>query len=136
MGAFTEEQIAILSKNPYVDDVIGKRLAFTKEFRVQFMSAYNSGKKPSVIFAEHGFDTKMLGAERIRGYSRNIRNEYYGRERKSYCKSSGCNQEPQSHSQQDELKQLRHEVNYLRQEVDFLKKISSIRITRKSQKSS
>ena len=31
----------------------------------------------------------------------------------------------------DEIKQLRHEVDYLKQEMEFLKKISSIRTTRK-----
>ena len=133
MGAYTEEQIALLSKNPYVKSITRRRLTLTKEFKAQFMSAYNLGKKPGVIFAEHGFDTQILGAERIREHSRNIRNEYAGRPAgKARCKAYQENP-ARTESTSDELKQLRNEVSYLRQEVDFLKKISSIRITRKSQ---
>lgn len=135
MGAYTQEQIALLSKNPCVESITSKRLTLTKEFKSRFMSAYNLGKKPGSIFAEHGFDVSMLGAERIREYSRRIRDEYAGRPAgKARCKA---HQESPAKNENtsDELKQLRNEVSYLRQEVDFLKKISSIRITRKSQES-
>ena len=135
MGAFTAEQIAILGQNPNVLSVTEKRLTLTKEFRMQFWSDYNSGKQPGIIFAEHGFDVKMLGAERIRDYSRRIRDEYAGRTAsKVGCKA--YQEDPaKNENTSDELKQLRNEVSYLRQEVDFLKKISSIRITRKSRES-
>lgn len=133
MVTFTAEQIAILGQNPYVLSVTEKRLTLTKEFRTQFWSDYNSGKKPGIIFAEHGFDVRMLRAERIREYSRRIRNEYAGLHAGKYvCKAHQENL-AQKENTSDELKQLRNEVSYLRQEVDFLKKISSIRITRKSQ---
>ena len=51
MGAFTEEQIAILSKNPHVLGVTEKRLMLTKDFRKEFFANYQSGKKPGEIFA-------------------------------------------------------------------------------------
>ena len=133
MGAFTAQQIAILGQNPNVLSVTEKRLTLTKEFRMQFWSDYNSGKQPGIIFAEHGFDVKMLGAERIREYSRSIRKEYAGRPAGKHRCIAYREKITKTEDSSDELKQLRNEVNYLRQEVEFLKKISSIRITRKSQ---
>ncbi len=110
MGAFTAQKIAILGQNPNVLSVTEKRLTLTKEFRMQFWSDYNSGKQPGIIFKEYA--GRPAGKHRCIAYREKV---------------------TKTEDTSDELKQLRNEVNYLRQEVNFLKKISSIRITRRSE---
>jgi hypothetical protein len=134
---FTEEQINILRQNPYVFSVTGARLTLTKEFKEIFMTAYQAGELPRSILEDHGFDIGILGERRIWSISQHIREEYkkYGEFHEGYGPRSSRSTPPtnpnQPLSEKDELRQLRHEVDYLKQEMEFLKKISSIRTTRK-----
>ena len=134
---FTREQIEILRQNPYVYSVTGSRLTLTKEFKEIFMTSYKAGELPRTILEDHGFDIRILGERRIWSISQHIREEYkkYGEFHEGYGPRSYCGLAPadqnQPISEKDELKQLRHEVDYLKQEIEFLKKISSIRTTRK-----
>lgn len=129
---FTEEQIRLLRQNPYVFSIIGSKLFLTKEFKEIFLSEYNQGILPRQILENHGFDTAMLGDRRVWGISEHIRAEYkkHGGFHSGYLAPSPFAPEPKP-SEADEITQLRHEVEYLKQEMDFLKKISSIRCTRK-----
>jgi len=134
---FTREQIEILRQNPYVYSVTGSRLTLTKEFKEIFMTSYKAGELPRTILEDHGFDISILGERRIWSISQHIREEYkkYGEFHEGYGPRSSRGLAPadqnQPISEKDELKQLRHEVDYLKQEIEFLKKISSIRTTRK-----
>lgn len=134
---FTEEQLNILRKNPYVYSVTGARMTLTKKFKEIFMTAYQAGELPRSILENHGFDISILGERRVWSISQHIRDEYkkYGEFHEGYGPRNPGKRPPtdsdQPLSEKDELKQLRHEVDYLKQEVDFLKKISSIRTTRK-----
>ena len=103
------------------------------------MTAYKAGESPRKILEDHGFDISIIGERRIWSISQHIRTEYktYGEFHEGY----GPRGETANHdapkdtakpvSEADEIKQLRHEVDYLKQEMEFLKKISSIRTTRK-----
>ena len=134
---FTEEQINILRQNPYVFSVTGTRLTLTREFKELFMTAYQAGELPRSILENHGFDIGILGERRIWSISQHIREEYkkYGEFHEGYgpraSRSTPSADPNQPLSEKDELKQLRHDVDYLKQEMEFLKKISSIRTTRK-----
>ena len=134
---FTKEQIDILRQNPYVYSVTGARLTLTKEFKEIFMTAYQAGELPRSILENHGFDISILGERRVWSISQHIREEFkkYGEFHEGYGPRSSRNtlsvNPNQPLSEKDELKQLRHEVDYLKQEMEFLKKISSIRTTRK-----
>ncbi len=132
---FTEEQQQLLRQNPHVYSVTGTRLQLTKEFKEVFLSLYNEGKSPREILVSHGFDIDVIGERRIWSISQHIRSEYqkYGELREGYGPRNTDHSSPpeQPATEKEELKQLRHEVDYLRQEVEFLKKISSIRNTRK-----
>ena len=134
---FTAEQVLMLRENPYTYQVDQSRLAFTKEFKELFYSEYQAGALPRQILAKYGYDPDVLGQRRVWGISGHIREQYnkYGGFHKG-CVSSGKGKSDSLDSgmpqtQKEELKQLRHEVDYLKQEVAFLKKISSIRTTRK-----
>jgi transposase len=62
---FTEEEIAILSKNKYVKKVSNKGITYTDEFKRSFISENNSGKLPREIFEEHDFNIEILGMNRV-----------------------------------------------------------------------
>ena len=62
---FTPEQVEQLKKNKYVKHVSEKAITYTEEFKKVFMMEYNSGKLPSQIVFEMGFDYKVLGKSRI-----------------------------------------------------------------------
>lgn len=136
---FTKEQQQLLRQNPYIYSVTETRISLTKEFKALFMASYTAGESPRRILEEHGFDISIIGERRIGSISHHIRTEYkkYGQFHEGYAPRD----EPARHdspsdaakpvSQADEIKQLRLEVDYLKQEMEFLKKISSIRTTRK-----
>jgi hypothetical protein len=58
---FTDEQLENLLKNPYVNSSSSKAITYTEELRSYFVSAYESGKSPSEILRNCGFDTVALG---------------------------------------------------------------------------
>ena len=64
---FTPEQVEQLKKNKYVKHVSEKAITYTEEFKEVFFLFYNSGKLPSQVLTEMGFDYKLLGRNRIDG---------------------------------------------------------------------
>lgn len=136
---FTEEQQQLLRQNPYIYSVTDTRITLTKEFKELFMTAYKAGESPRKILEDYGFDISIIGERRIWSISQHIRTEYkkYGEFHEGYTprsKTAGSDTPSDAAkpiSETDEIKQLRHEVDYLKQEMEFLKKISSIRTTRK-----
>lgn len=65
MKRFTPQEIKLLRKNKYVNDVTDTRIMYSDEFRNHFIREYRGGKKPTQIFREAGFDTRLLGSKRI-----------------------------------------------------------------------
>ena len=136
---FTEEQQQLLRQNPYIYSVTETRISLTKEFKELFMAAYKAGESPRKILEDHGFDISIIGERRIWSIPHRIRTEYrkYGEFHEGYApQGEAASQDALTGaakpvSEADEIKQLRHEVDYLKQEMEFLKKISSIRTTRK-----
>ncbi len=131
---FTEEQMASLRQNPYVYSVSSTVLVLRKSFKEIFYKEYMEGAYPKAILKKYGFDTTMLGKNRIDSIAYHIKKEYakyggfYEGRRPANRHETACATEQTT---EEELKSLRHEVEYLRQEVDFLKKISVIRKPRK-----
>lgn len=134
---FTEEQQQLLRQNPYVYSVTASRLQLTREFKEIFMAAYNTGESPREILVDHGFDIDIIGERRIWSISQHIRSEYkqHGEFHEGYGprsrRTAAGSLPDQPMTEKEEIQQLRHEVDYLKQEMEFLKKISSIRNTRK-----
>lgn len=73
---FTEEQRQILSKNPNVESVEKTRIIYTEAFKAYYVKKYLSGKKPTEIFIEAGFDPAILGNKRIERASARWRKLY------------------------------------------------------------
>lgn len=131
---FTEKQQQLLRQNPYIYSVTDTSISLTKEFKEIFMAAYKTGESPRTILENHGFDISLVGERRIWSISQRIREEYkkYGEFHEGYRSRNSSPKHPDENlSDIDELQQLRHEVDYLKQEIEFLKKISSIKTTRK-----
>ena len=131
---FTEEEIAILHQNPYVYSVSPTVLILTKAFKEMFYAEYQQGVYPRAIFEKYGFTVELLGKSRLSGMAQHIKEEYakYGGfydGRRSVAKTNDTRTEPPS--TEAEIKSIRHELDYLKQEISFLKKISSIKNTRK-----
>ena len=135
---FTPEQQQLLRQNPYVYSVTDTRLTLTKEFKELFMVAYKQGESPRKILEDHRFDISVIGERRIWGISQHIRSEFqkYGEFHEGYVRRDTSDSAHTSSadtplSDAEEIRKLRHEIDYLKQEMEFLKKISSIRTTRK-----
>lgn len=72
----TQEAIMELERNPYVIRSGPDRITYSREFKHHFMREYLSGKKPTEIFREAGFDPRMIGSKRIERASARWRKEY------------------------------------------------------------
>ncbi len=62
---FTENEIEILSNNPYVKSVSSKGVTYTDEFKRIFIAENKNGKLPRQIFEENGFDIEVIGIVRV-----------------------------------------------------------------------
>ncbi|SPF41250.1 hypothetical protein SBF1_2470008 [Candidatus Desulfosporosinus infrequens] len=62
---FSQEEIRNFQANPYVENVGKKSITYTQDFREFFVSEYQKGKLPTQILRTAGFDTSVLGRERI-----------------------------------------------------------------------
>lgn len=62
---FTDEQVEVLRKNPYVKNVSSKSITYTEEFKVYFHNKHSNGYGPTKIFSDAGFDINIIGATRI-----------------------------------------------------------------------
>lgn len=137
INLFSNEQVQLLSQNPYTYSVNRYRLFLTKEFKEIFYSKHQSGELPRQILADYGYDPNVLGNRRVWGIASSIKKQY----KKHGCFYDGDNPcqltkasllpSKAPVSEKEELKHLQHEVDYLKQEVEFLKKIFSTRTTRK-----
>ncbi len=128
---FTEEQMTLLKNNPHTFVVTPSKLYLRKEFKELFYREYKAGKPARQIFEDNGYPAEILGNQRIWGLTSVIKREAERPEGFSEGNQASSKAPPTVTDQDSLLRHLQHEVEYLRQEVDFLKKISSLRNTRK-----
>ena len=118
---FTEEQIEILRRSPYVRSVDEDRVIFTVEFKSEFWHLYTEeSMAPYDILCRMGIDYHMLGSSRVQGIVNYIKKE---RSRYGCFKGTRRADTPGKLPSEQEITRLRLEVEYLRQEQEFLKKI-------------
>lgn len=126
---FTPEQQQLLRNNPYTIRVTEDVLNLSKEFKELFYKEYLAGALPRDILQKYGYPSDILGKQRIWGISHSIRKQF---EKTGEFRDVRTPGSPLTAvSPEDKIRQLEHQVNYLTQEVEFLKKVSSIRSTRK-----
>lgn len=125
---FTPEQQDMLRSNQYTVRVTANTLSLSKEFKELFYQELLGGSIPRDILRKYGYPVEILGKERIWGITHCIRKEY---EKKGAFTDILSPSSAAALKPEDEIRRLQQQVDYLTQEVEFLKKISSIRNTRK-----
>ncbi len=123
---FTEKEIAILSRNPYVKSVSSKGITYSDEFKQLFISEHHKGKFPREIFEEAGFDVNILGVKRIKSSSERWRKAYEKEGVLGLKDSRGENLgRPRINelSLEEQNARLEAQINLLKAENELLKKI-------------
>lgn len=122
---FTDEQLEVLMKNPYVKSASSKAITYTEEFKVYFVAEYEAGKAPSQILRNSGFDLNALGKRRIDTLTRRFKKMSKREDGFSDTRKGSSGRPSTKHLTADEqTARLQHQVKYLKQENEFLKKIN------------
>jgi len=120
---FTDEQLKNLLKNPYIKNASSKAITYTEEFRAYFVSEYESGKTPSEILKNCGFDVKALGEDRVKNLTRRFKNMKKRDSGFSDARQNSSGRPSTKDLSADEqIARLQHQIKYLKQENEFLKK--------------
>lgn len=123
---FTEVEILILNKNPYVKHASEKSITYTNEFKVHFIREYLSGKSPTRIFENAGFNKGMIGYKRIERAASRWKKEYAENSwdgLKDYRKANLRTSSLKELSQEDLIKKQKARIKLLEAEVELFKKI-------------
>ena len=117
---FSEEEIRNLQANPYVKKVSEKSITYTQEFREIFVIEYQKGKLPTQILRAAGFDTTVLGRERIHSICTNFRKiEARSEGLADTRKGNSGRPATKDLSPEEEIKRLKNKIKYLKQENEF-----------------
>ena len=119
-GSLTAEEIRILIQNPYVSEVNENRIIYTAEFKQLFMREYLSGKGPTTIFREAGFDTAILGSKRIERAAARWREAYPSGVMHDYGEKSAPIHKKKNDLKQKQLNELKAEVELLKKQIELL----------------
>lgn len=123
---FTEKEIAILSKNPYVTSVSSKGITYSEEFKHHFISESRSGILTRQIFENAGFDTGILGKRRIESASDRWKRAFQKDGilgLKDTRKGSSVRPREKELSLEEKYARLEAKMNLLEAENELLKKI-------------
>ena len=121
---FTEKQVEELRKNPYVKKVSEKGITYEESFKELFMSDYNNGMGPTEIFQKYGFDTKVLGKDRVISFTRRTKDQsdrQCGFE--DQRKHSSGRPKTKDLTDEERIQKLELKIKTLKQENDFLKRV-------------
>ncbi len=125
---FTEGQVKELKQNKYVRNVTLKSISFTKEFKEHFLNESETGKGPTRIFIESGFNPYILGSERIKGFSKRIKKKRQKNGSLEDTRGKKSTGRPKKSIERiltpdEEIEKLKHENVMLKAENDLLKKM-------------
>ncbi|WP_334313221.1 HTH domain-containing protein [Terrihalobacillus insolitus] len=124
---FSDKQIEKLRRNPYVDKVSNKDITYSEAYKQHFMHELDQGKFPTQIFREAGFDTQVVGKQRIKSFSNRIRKMADRIEGFTDLRTqlSGRRQ-TKERAPDEEIAYLQHQVALQKQQIDALKKMNFI----------
>jgi hypothetical protein len=118
---FTPEQVEQLKKNKYVKHVSEKAITYTEEFKEVLMMEYNSGKLPSQILTEMGFNYKVLGERRIATIVYNTKKQALRPEGFKDTRSTESGRPLERElSPEEQMERLKQENEILKAKVEFL----------------
>lgn len=123
---FSEKEIELLAKNQYVKSIGPKSITYSDEFKEHFITQTEQGKFPREIFEDCGFDTEVLGINRIESSGKRWREAYRKHGvlglRDTRTGNSGRPREREL-SLEEKYARLEAETNLLKAENELLKKI-------------
>ena len=124
---FTEEQLAVLRRNPNTQYVSASVIKFTQEFKEKLAEAIRRGAQIRPFFQEAGYDYDMLGNARIKTIVSRMRKEVNaGRTPHAGYKKRKRHPDLEDYkemSSEEAMQRMQTEILYLHQELDFIKKI-------------
>jgi len=128
---YNEFQIKELEKNPNVMSASERSISYSPEFKLKAVMDYKSGKIPTQIFIEQGFDLDMIGKEQPKRCLKRWRDSYerFGEEGfLTERRGKGSTGRPSSKhlSMEEKLKKAEARIKFLEAENDFLKKLEEL----------
>lgn len=124
---FTEEELNNLKQNKFIKKISTKSISYTDEFKKLFIEESNKGKGPSRIFIECGFNPYILGARRIKEFSKRIKKKNKNNELLIDNRGKKATGRPKKSTKiltkDEEIESLKHENLMLKAENDLLKKM-------------
>ncbi|KFL42245.1 transposase [Lysinibacillus sp. BF-4] len=128
---FNEHQQKILELNPNVASVSDRAIQYNPAFKIRAVKENQTGKGPSQIFIENGFDIEMIGKDRVKSAVKSWRKLFqtYGEggfleERRG----KGSTGRPTTLHLSSEKKLVKAEarIKYLEAEIELLKKLEEL----------
>lgn len=123
---FTEKEIALLSKNPYIKNISAMVITYTNEFKRIFIAESEKGKSSREIFEEHGFDVAVIGIRRVKKARDRWKASYKSKGISGLDdtrKGNSGRPSDKELSLEKKYEQLKLQNNYLKAENELLKKI-------------
>jgi hypothetical protein len=124
---FSDRQVEEMRGNPYVDKVSNKAITYSEVFKHHFMNELDRGKLPTQIFREAGFDTKVVGKQRIDNFSRRVRKMADRMEGFTDLRTHHSGRpQTKERTPEEEIAYLKHQVTLQKQQIEALKKTNFI----------
>ena len=128
---FNKVQIKVLENNPNVKQVSERSIAYHPDFKLKAVKENQTGKGPTQIFIDHGFNVDMIGSDKPKECLKRWRKTYevYGKDGfYTERRGKGSTGRPTSkeESQEDRLKKAEARIKYLEAELEFLKKLDEL----------
>lgn len=128
---FTDYQINELEKNPHILRVSERAISYSPDFKIKAVMEYQSGKIPSQIFIENGFNLEVIGKKQPKKCLKRWRETYekfgdQGLQSERRGKASTGRPSLKELSVEDKLKKAEARIKFLEAENDFLKKLEEL----------
>ena len=131
---FTPEEIKNLKANPYTLRVTEDRISYTLAFKEEFWKLSLQGYTGTAAFRELGYNTEVIGFERIHNTTKRIRRDaqsigglHEGNSGGVYINRSRKSKTDSAESQAEEAtKRMQKEIVCLQQQMAFLKKVMKL----------
>jgi len=128
---FTQEQMESLAANPFTYKITVLRISYTLEFKNLFLAQYEKGEAIKDIFTELGYDTTILGNNRIYGFANRLLEQIetggmLTEEATNSQQKKPVNTDYNTMPAQQSIAAMQREITYLRQQLEFLKKITEL----------
>lgn len=121
---FTDEQIRILERNPYIQKITHKSIKYSQQFKEEFWRLYSQGETPRSILQSFGIDPGILGERRLSNIVQRIKIEAERLEGFADTRATNSGRPRTGHmTPEEKIRYLEHKIAYQHQEIEFLKKI-------------